>query len=276
MGKHINRADSVTICRLYKKHKGKMDKLMQDPEIKAMGYERHKIDHHLSYKKRVIPHVRRPLKAEVEEEDVRGGDSSDSFETSQSEEGEVQTLLGRKMGQGGTPTRWLARFSNGEERWERESFFVRFDGSADPIFEAFEASHAFNNDIVPRTLRKREAPPPREDEKERVTKKPTLKRQLSEASLYLLDLQMEKVAPQKEDVENAPLALPPTPVPEAQTTIQMMSMHILERLMRDTDILEDIKKLDSDLLEVRDSLSAIRDSQVKLVVLLDDLSKKVL
>jgi len=55
MGKHINKANSVIICRLYKEYKGKWDKIMANAEIKAMGYQRNQIEHHLSYKKRQLP-----------------------------------------------------------------------------------------------------------------------------------------------------------------------------------------------------------------------------
>lgn len=61
MGKHITKANSVTICRVYKEHKGKWDKIMADPEIKAMGLQRHQIERHLSYKKSQLPKKKDPL-----------------------------------------------------------------------------------------------------------------------------------------------------------------------------------------------------------------------
>lgn len=55
MPKHISKADSVTICRVYQQFKGKWDKIMSHPEIKTLGYQRHQIENHLSYKKRQLP-----------------------------------------------------------------------------------------------------------------------------------------------------------------------------------------------------------------------------
>jgi hypothetical protein len=54
MGKHINRASSVTLSRLYKQYEGKWDKIMADTEIKALGYQRHQLEQHLSYQRRKL------------------------------------------------------------------------------------------------------------------------------------------------------------------------------------------------------------------------------
>lgn len=60
MGKHITKAQSSTICRVYKQTKGKWDKIMADPDIKSTGLQRHQVERHVNYKKSQLPKKKDP------------------------------------------------------------------------------------------------------------------------------------------------------------------------------------------------------------------------
>src|SRR5215831_1777838 len=48
----ITKTQSELICRKYRLHQGKWDKIMSDKEIKALHYPQNKIQNHVNYKKK--------------------------------------------------------------------------------------------------------------------------------------------------------------------------------------------------------------------------------
>lgn len=224
--------------------------------------------------------------------------SSDSYDISSSEEEyQLVNIIGRKIGQGKTPTRWFANFSNGEERWEKESYFVGLDGVTNPIFEAFEEEHPHDDDIQPPPQHKKRS---NLDpiEKEKVTKKPKLKRQLSDASMYLEELNKEllstsvassdiqsiddiqkvKIEAQeltKRDVRSSRIAEKEkeskaivanmkkhqeTTEAQAnmQSTMQMMGLQMLQKMMKENETEDEIQKVEKEIGTLKSELDEVK------------------
>ena len=225
--------------------------------------------------------------------------SSDSYDISSSEEEyQLVSIIGRKIGQGKTPTRWFANFSNGEERWEKESYFVGLDGVTNPIFEAFEEEHPHDDDIQPPPPQPKKRSNPDPTEKENLTKKPKLKRQLSDASMYLEELNKEllstsvassdiqsiddiqkvKIEAQeltKRDVRSSRIAEKEreskaivanmkkhqeTTEAQAnmQSTMQMMGLQMLQKMMKENETEDETQKVEKEMGTLKSELSEVK------------------
>jgi len=225
--------------------------------------------------------------------------SSDSYDISSSqEETSLASIRGRKIGQGKTPTRWFATFTDGEERWERESYFVGIDGATNPIFEGFEEEHPNEDDVQPPQTKKRPNSDPVE-EKEKATKKPKLKRQLSDASMHLEELNKELLSTSvassdiqsiediqkvkteaqemtKRDVRSSRIAEKEkeskaivanmkkhqeTTESQAnmQSTMQMMGLQMLQKMMKDNETEDEIQKVEKEMGTLKTELSEVKD-----------------
>lgn len=137
MGKHITYEWSEVICRIHQRYQGKWNDIMADPEIKALGLERHSLQHHVSYKRRRHPNSNTES----------FGSSSSSEEEEEEEEFELVRIAGRKKGTGNIPTKWYAIYSDGDERWVPENCFVDLDGTANALFINFQSDHPNNDDV---------------------------------------------------------------------------------------------------------------------------------
>jgi hypothetical protein len=224
--------------------------------------------------------------------------SSDSYDISVTEEeSPLVSIAGRKIGQGKIPTRWFACFSDGENRWEKESFFVSLDGTTNAIFESFEEDYPDGDDVQP------PSPQPKKrtdlvEQKERVVKKPKLKRQLSDASTYLEDLNKEllstsvassdiktiddmqkvKIEAQeltKRDVRSSRIAEKEkeskaivssmkrhqeTTEAQAsmQSTMQMMGVQMLQKMMKENEAEDEIQKVEKEIGTLKSELSEVK------------------
>jgi hypothetical protein len=225
--------------------------------------------------------------------------SSDSYDISSShEEPSLVSITGRKMGQGKTPTRWFATFTDGEGRWERESYFVGLNGVTNPIFESFEEEHPDEDDVPPPQSKKRSNPDPVEEKETKATKKPKLKRQLSDASMHLEELNKELLSTSvassdiqsiediqkvkteaqemtKRDVRSSRIAEKEkeskaivanmkkhqeTTESQAnmQSTMQMMGLQMLQKMMKENETEDEIQKVEKEMGTLKSELSKVK------------------
>ena len=54
MPKNITKEESTLICKKFHDYEGRWDNIMEDKEIKALGFSRYKLQCHVNYKKKVM------------------------------------------------------------------------------------------------------------------------------------------------------------------------------------------------------------------------------
>lgn len=172
------------------------------------------------------------------------------------------------------------------------------DGTTNPIFLTFEERHPDEDDVQPPQPKKRANPDPTE-EKEKASKKPKLKRQLSDASMHLEELNKELLSTSvassdiqsiediqkvkteaqemtKRDVRSSRIAEKEkeskaivanmkkhqeTTESQAnmQSTMQMMGLQMLQKMMKENETEDEIQKVEKEMGTLKTELSEVKD-----------------
>lgn len=223
--------------------------------------------------------------------------SATSYEIPSDKEYTLTSITGRKAAQGKQLTTWFAHFDDGDERWEPITCFIDDDGTTNELFEKFQEDHPGEGDVKVPTNNKRTSP---SDEKTNQKKKPKLKRELSDASKYLDDLNKELLSTSvsssdiqsaedmikikqeaqvltKKEVRSSRIAEKEreskaiasslkkhqeTVESQAtvQSTMQMMAIQMMQKMMKGDDSDEDVTELKKEIVSIKSDFKSVNSA----------------
>lgn len=174
------------------------------------------------------------------EDDSQDPLSISSYDIPSDKEYTITAITGRKAALGKEPSTWFAHYDDGDKRWEPITCFIDDDGTTNELFEKFQEEHPGDGD-VPLPTNKRSIPI---EEKTPQKKKPKLKRELSDASKYLDDLNKDLLSTSvsSSDVQSAEDMIKIKQEAQALTKKEVRSSRIAEKERESKAIASSLKK----------------------------------
>ncbi len=241
--------------------------------------------------------IKRLEKLNSDSEEDSDALSSTSYEIPSDKEYRLTSITGRKAAKGKQLTTWFAHFDDGDERWEPITCFIDDDGTTNELFEKFQEDHPGEGDVpLPTANNKRNSP----SEKTNQKKKPKLKRELSDASKYLDDLNKELLSTSvsssdvqsaedmikikeeaktltKKEVRSSRIAEKEreskaiasslkkhqeTVESQAtvQSTMQMMALQMMQKMMKEDDSDEDVSELKKEIISIKSDFKNVNST----------------
>lgn len=184
--------------------------------------------------------IKRLEKLHSDSEEDSDALSATSYDIPSDKEYTLTSITGRKAAEGKQPTTWFAHFDDGDERWEPITCFIDDDGTTNELFEKFQEDHPGEGDVPLPTNNKRTSP----SEKTNQKKKPKLKRELSDASKYLDDLNKELLSTSvsSSDIQSAEDMIKIKEEAKSLTKKEVRSSRIAEKERESKAIASSLKK----------------------------------